>query len=78
MIVKDILENKVIGLFQNKMEWGPRALGNRSIIAIQHLVLLRRVCFSMEKNTWGHGNMDNPVATCLELLRKWWDSRVEN
>ena len=33
MIVKDILENKVIGLFQNKMEWGPRALGNRSIIA---------------------------------------------
>ena len=33
IIIKDILENKVIGLFQNKMEWGPRALGNRSIIA---------------------------------------------
>lgn len=32
-IVSDILKNKVIGLFQNKMEWGPRALGNRSIIA---------------------------------------------
>ena len=32
-IVSDIMENKVIGLFQNKMEWGPRALGNRSIIA---------------------------------------------
>jgi len=32
-IVKDIIDKKVIGLFQNKMEWGPRALGNRSIIA---------------------------------------------
>jgi carbamoyltransferase len=32
-IVKDLVNNKVIGLFQNKMEWGPRALGNRSIIA---------------------------------------------
>ncbi|MCX5817157.1 MAG: carbamoyltransferase [Proteobacteria bacterium] len=26
-------EGKVIGWFQGKMEWGPRALGNRSIIA---------------------------------------------
>ncbi len=32
-IVEDLLKNKVIGLFQNKMEWGPRSLGNRSIIA---------------------------------------------
>jgi carbamoyltransferase len=28
-----IAEGKVIGWFQGKMEWGPRALGNRSIIA---------------------------------------------
>lgn len=27
-------EQKIIGLFQDKMEWGPRALGNRSIIAL--------------------------------------------
>ena len=32
-IVKDLVHNKVIGLFQNRIEWGPRALGNRSIIA---------------------------------------------
>jgi carbamoyltransferase len=32
-IVKDLVNNKVIGLFQNRIEWGPRALGNRSIIA---------------------------------------------
>ena len=30
---KLLLNKKVIGWFQDKMEWGPRALGNRSIIA---------------------------------------------
>jgi len=39
-----LANNKVIGWFQNKMEFGPRALGNRSILAnpttadIQHIV----------------------------------------
>ena len=32
-IAKDLAAGKVIGLFQGKMEFGPRALGNRSIIA---------------------------------------------
>ena len=32
-IAKSLTENKVIGWFQGKMEWGPRALGNRSILA---------------------------------------------
>jgi len=31
--VKFLIEGKVIGWFQGKMEWGPRALGNRSILA---------------------------------------------
>ena len=30
---KDLVEGKVIGWFQGKMEWGPRSLGNRSILA---------------------------------------------
>ncbi|MEK7087546.1 MAG: carbamoyltransferase C-terminal domain-containing protein [Patescibacteria group bacterium] len=30
---KLISEGKIIGWFQNKMEWGPRALGNRSLLA---------------------------------------------
>ena len=30
---KLIFENKIIGWFQGRMEWGPRALGNRSILA---------------------------------------------
>lgn len=32
-IAADISEGKVIGWFQGRMEWGPRALGTRSILA---------------------------------------------
>jgi len=32
-IAKQIFESKIIGWFQGEMEWGPRALGNRSILA---------------------------------------------
>ena len=32
LIASEIEKGKVIGWFQGKMEWGPRALGNRSII----------------------------------------------
>lgn len=32
-IIADLLmDNKIIGLWQGRMEWGPRALGNRSIL----------------------------------------------
>ena len=32
-VVDEILDQKVIALFQGRYEWGPRALGNRSILA---------------------------------------------
>ncbi len=32
-IVDEIVAGKVVGLFQGRFEWGPRALGNRSILA---------------------------------------------
>ena len=32
-MVDAMLQGKVIGLFQGRFEWGPRALGNRSILA---------------------------------------------
>jgi carbamoyltransferase len=32
-VVKQIMTNKVIGWNQGRFEWGPRALGNRSILA---------------------------------------------
>ncbi|MEX1248513.1 MAG: carbamoyltransferase N-terminal domain-containing protein [Anaerolineales bacterium] len=33
LMVDDLLAGKVIGLYQGRFEWGPRALGNRSILA---------------------------------------------
>jgi carbamoyltransferase len=33
LIVDDLLAGKVVGLYQGRFEWGPRALGNRSILA---------------------------------------------
>ncbi len=33
MMVDDMLKKKVISLYQGRFEWGPRALGNRSILA---------------------------------------------
>jgi carbamoyltransferase len=32
-VVDDITQGKVVGWFQGRFEWGPRALGNRSILA---------------------------------------------
>ena len=32
-VVDEIVDQKVVGLFQGRYEWGPRALGNRSILA---------------------------------------------
>ena len=32
-VVNDLVEGKVVGWFQGRFEWGPRALGNRSILA---------------------------------------------
>lgn len=32
IVAQEILNNKVVGWFQGKMEYGPRALGNRSIL----------------------------------------------
>ncbi len=32
VVAEHIAEGKVVGWFQGKMEWGPRALGNRSIL----------------------------------------------
>lgn len=32
-VANKIADNKIVGWFQGRMEWGPRALGNRSILA---------------------------------------------
>jgi carbamoyltransferase len=32
-LAEDLTDQQVIGFFQGRFEWGPRALGNRSILA---------------------------------------------
>lgn len=43
LMVNDLLEGKVIGLFQGRFEWGPRALGNRSIIADPRNAVMKEI-----------------------------------
>ena len=78
-VAKLILENNVIGFFNDKMEFGPRALGNRSILAnpcsdkIQDIInskIKKREMFSTsdlleKKSDW----FDNTYQTimCLQL-----------
>ena len=75
-ISKDISESMVIGWFQGKMEFGPRALGNRSILAdprnpkmkdIINLKVKRRESF-------------RPFATVVlkDKQNEWFNSEFEN
>jgi len=43
LMVQDLLAGKVIGLFQGRFEWGPRALGNRSILADPRRAEMKRI-----------------------------------
>nr|NIS82729.1 hypothetical protein [Anaerolineales bacterium] len=42
-MVDDLLTRKVIALFQGRFEWGPRALGNRSILADPRLAEMKNI-----------------------------------
>ena len=42
-IAEELTHRKVIGLFQGRFEWGPRALGNRSILADPRDVSMKEV-----------------------------------
>jgi len=74
-IAKEIANQKVIGWFQGRMEWGPRALGNRSIISdprnkdiknILNIKIKRRESF-------------RPFAPSilLEEANKWFEDFIE-
>jgi carbamoyltransferase len=45
----EIAQSKVVGWFQGRMEWGPRALGNRSILADPRRAEMREVLNSKIK-----------------------------
>jgi carbamoyltransferase len=45
----DLLAGKVVGLFQGRFEWGPRALGNRSILADPRRAAMKEIVNSKIK-----------------------------
>ena len=52
LTVNEICENNVVGWFQGKMEWGPRALGNRSILANPTSNKMKDILNSRIKREW--------------------------
>lgn len=75
IIASEIADGKVVGWFQGRMEWGPRALGNRSIIGdprrsdmkdILNLKIKRRESF-------------RPFAPSVlkELVSEWFEQNDE-
>ncbi|MDC3095328.1 carbamoyltransferase, partial [Prochlorococcus sp. AH-716-M06] len=75
VIAQNIFEGKVVGWFQGSMEWGPRALGNRSILGnpcrkdmkdILNLKIKRRESF-------------RPFApsVLLEEVNNWFDINLD-
>ena len=49
-VVEYLKNKKIVGWFQDKMEWGPRALGNRSILAHPEDIKVRDKINLMVKN----------------------------
>lgn len=48
-VVQHLIDGKVVGLFQGRFEWGPRALGNRSILADPRTPEMKNVVNEMIK-----------------------------
>ncbi len=42
-VVMDIISGRIVGLYQGRFEWGPRALGNRSILADPRLAEMKEI-----------------------------------
>ena len=68
-----LLQNKVIAWFQGKMEYGPRALGNRSIIALPHKkemkdIINKKVKFRESFRPFGASVLEEDFNTCFHTL----------
>jgi len=70
-VVKDLTEGKVIGWFQGRSEWGPRALGNRSILADPRKKEMKDILNSrIKKREWFR-----PFAPVIleEKVEEWFE-----
>jgi len=71
-----IVEGNVVGWYQGKMEWGPRALGNRSIIADPRNVKMKDILNEKIK----HRESFRPFAPCIleEYTSEYFDVDVSS
>jgi len=70
-VSKRILAGKVVGWFQGRMEWGPRALGNRSILANPRIPEMKEILNSKVK----HREEFRPFAPAVPawLARRYFE-----
>jgi carbamoyltransferase len=75
-VAKLIVEGNVVGWYQGKMEWGPRALGNRSIIADPRNVKMKDILNEKIK----HRESFRPFAPCIleEYASEYFDVNVSS
>ena len=73
-VAKLIVEGNVVGWYQGKMEWGPRALGNRSIIADPRNAKMKDILNEKIK----HRESFRPFAPCIleEYTSEYFDIDV--
>ena len=70
-VAKEIADGRVVGLYQGRMEWGPRALGNRSILADARRADMKDIVNSAVKLREGFRPF--APAVLLEEAEHWFD-----
>jgi carbamoyltransferase len=75
-VAKLIAEGNVVGWYQGKMEWGPRALGNRSILADPRNAKMKDILNEKIK----HRESFRPFAPCIleEYTSEYFDIDVSS
>ena len=76
LVCNEILNKKIVGWFQGKMEWGPRALGNRSIIANPAIPNIKEIINSKIKRRENF----RPFAPSIleEYVNEWFENDHES
>jgi len=72
-VTKDLINGKVIGWFQGRMEWGPRALGNRSILCDPRRSDMKNILNSKIKRRESFRPFAPSVL--LEEAHNWFEKR---
>jgi len=75
-VAKLIVKDNVVGWYQGKMEWGPRALGNRSILADPRNAKMKDILNEKIK----HRESFRPFAPCIleEYTSEYFDVDVSS